>query len=97
MADVSNKKSVKKWVILLVMPIPILILSTVLRSVAISKFTTVTSEPGAALEVSTQPTVQLLISISSLLNVFCIVLILLIPLWIVLLVRDSNANKQQNP
>ena len=76
-------KSIKPWVILLTLPIPLLVINAVIQAVV---------------RASNQGNSNVLINIFSLLvGIGAVLMLLGLPIWIIMLVKTTNYNKNLTP
>lgn len=83
----TQKKSVKKWVLFIVLPVILLMGSTLLQFVVRAALVKTTNGVTTG---ANSPVIVVVNIISLLIGIVCVLAILLLPLWIYLLIRDSR-------
>lgn len=92
----AQQKSVKKWVLLLVMPLLALILVALIQMIA--RFVLAGSAPVTETGLETQGSgeiIKVVINVSSLIiGVVSVIALIFTPLWLVMLVRDLKGHER---
>jgi hypothetical protein len=96
MADMQ-KKSVKKWIILLLLPFLTLVLVAFAQVIVHFMLSQSTGDSGSGIEVASahSTAVKVINVISFVIGTISVPLLILTPLWIVLLVRDLREQKRK--